>query len=445
MNPPFERIDLTDVTLPPTGDRHRRLVIVVRADPVVCGHSGEARNLAEAAMARGFEEVRIITWPIDRLRETGLPLKPLDRIAPYGPGITVERPEPVGDYKVPDGRYGAGIVGRLVELFSDGVPTLCLSLYLVPHTTLVTEAIEATRRAGIEPNVTTVAEAVGSDITNVVRGCVSEGRIGAAVALLGSYLASDHVVAVSAYTKELIVAAASEVDAIAGTRFREQCERRIDISYPAIATEEIERRADALRPTTLAARDLPDRGYLLSLCRLSPAKGIDDLIAAHEMSAASHLDLVIAGRGPDADRLAGLAARSTASGRIVFLDDVDDDEKLGLMAGCAAYVLPSKPRTEFVETFGISLVEAMLSGAPTVITTPTGGIPEAVGDAAVSVEPGDVGALADALDDAVVALMGEGTAARIEAARCQGRTFDRTVVLSRLLDGLPLAGQPIAA
>ncbi len=31
----------------------RRLVIVVRADPVICGHSGEARNLAEVALTRG--------------------------------------------------------------------------------------------------------------------------------------------------------------------------------------------------------------------------------------------------------------------------------------------------------------------------------------------------------------------------------------------------------
>ena len=30
----------------------RRLVIVVRADPVICGHSGEARNLAEVALTR---------------------------------------------------------------------------------------------------------------------------------------------------------------------------------------------------------------------------------------------------------------------------------------------------------------------------------------------------------------------------------------------------------
>ena len=39
----------------------------------------------------------------------GLPLKPLDRLQPYSPGITVERPEPVGDYRVPDGRLLAGL------------------------------------------------------------------------------------------------------------------------------------------------------------------------------------------------------------------------------------------------------------------------------------------------------------------------------------------------
>jgi hypothetical protein len=41
----------------------RRLVIVNRADPVICGHSVEGRNLAEAALERGFDEVRIVTWP----------------------------------------------------------------------------------------------------------------------------------------------------------------------------------------------------------------------------------------------------------------------------------------------------------------------------------------------------------------------------------------------
>ena len=122
---------------------------MARADPVICGHSGEARNLAEAALLRGFTEVKIITWPISRLIESGLPLKPLDGVSPYSPGIEVERPEPVGDYKVPDGRYLAGLTGRLVELFTDGVPTVCMSLYLSPHTLAVVDAVRAAEGTGL--------------------------------------------------------------------------------------------------------------------------------------------------------------------------------------------------------------------------------------------------------------------------------------------------------
>ena len=93
----------------PTEPDARRLVIVVRADPVICGHSGEARCLAETALERGFTEVRIVTWPLAALETAGLPLKPLAHVQPYSPGIIVERPEPVGDYRVPDGRGLAGV------------------------------------------------------------------------------------------------------------------------------------------------------------------------------------------------------------------------------------------------------------------------------------------------------------------------------------------------
>ena len=43
--------------------------------------------------------MRIITWPIDLLQQSGLPLKPLDRVLPSRDGIIVERPAPVGDYR----------------------------------------------------------------------------------------------------------------------------------------------------------------------------------------------------------------------------------------------------------------------------------------------------------------------------------------------------------
>src|SRR5690349_21020019 len=150
----------------------RRLVIVVRADPVICGHSGEARNLAEMALTRGFTDVRLLTWPIPTLQAAGLPLKPLDRLLPYSPGITVERPEPVGDYRVPDGRHMAGLTGRLVELLAEPVPTTCLSMYLAPHANIVMDAVTAADAAGLLTDVHTIAKAVGSDVTNVIRSCL---------------------------------------------------------------------------------------------------------------------------------------------------------------------------------------------------------------------------------------------------------------------------------
>ncbi|WP_353816259.1 glycosyltransferase [Agromyces sp. SYSU T00266] len=412
-----------------------RLVIVNRADPVICGHSVEGRNLAEAALQRGFDEVRIVTWPIDRLEAAGLPLKPLDRMLPYSPGIIVERPEPVGDYKVPDGRYLAGITGRLVELFTDGVPTVCLSLYLSPHTVAVTDAVRAAWSTGLPVNVTTIAEAVGSDVTNVVRSCVEEGRFGAAAHILSSYLAQDHCVAVSEYTRELIVAAASEIDAFHGTRFAEQCRDRIRISYPAIDTSQYLDLDPAIVRGVLAARGLEPDGYVLFLSRLTEAKGVDDLIAGFERTAAhDRLKLVIVGRGPAAEKFRARAAASAVADRIVFLDDVDDAEKPYLMAGCATYVLPSKPRPEFVETFGIALAEQMLAGGGTVITTDTGGIGEAVGEHAIIVPVDDPDAIAEAIDRAL-ALTPEERALRADRARAYALQFDRGAVFERLFDG----------
>ena len=412
-----------------------RLVIVNRADPVICGHSVEGRNLAEAALERGFDEVRIVTWPIERLQATGLPLKPLDRMLPYSDRIIVERPEPIGDYKVPDGRYLAGITGRLVELFTDGVPTVCLSLYLSPHTVAVTDAVRAAWSTGLPVNVTTIAEAVGSDVTNVVRSCVEQGRFGAAAHILSSYLAQDHCVAVSEYTRDLIIAAASEIDAFHGTRFAEQCRERIRISYPAIDTSQYLDLDPALVDGVLAARGLERDGYVFFLSRLTRAKGVDDLIAGFERTPANQrLRLVIAGRGPEAEELRALAAASPLADRIVFLDDVDDAEKPYLMAGCAAYVLPSKPRPEFVETFGIALAEQMLAGGGAVITTDTGGIGEAVGDHAFIVPVDDPDAIAAAIDTAL-ALTPEERTARAERARAHALQFDRGVVFERLCAG----------
>lgn len=413
----------------------RRLVLVVRADPVICGHSGEARNLAEAALRRGFDDVRIVTWPLDVLQRAGLPLKPLDGVLPYSDGITVERPGPVGDYKVPDGRWLAGLTGRLVELFTDGVPTVAMSLYLSPHATAVADAVRIARSTGLPVDVVTVAEAVGSDVTNVVRACVEEDRFGAAAQVLASYLDHDVCLAVSRYTRDMIVGEARAIDAKHGTRFAAQCEERVQVSYPAIDVGAYLARDDVLTDDVLAARGLTRGGYVLYLSRLAHAKGVDDLIEAYAASrAAWSVELVVAGNGPQAEALHALAAATVVAGRIRFLHDVDDDEKAHLMAGARAFALPSKSMPEFTETFGIALVESMLSGGGPVITTDVGGIGEAVGYTALIVPPADPPALAAALDRAVLGMSDVERESMAAQALDHARQFDRMPVLDAILE-----------
>lgn len=434
-----DHLDATSPGLPPLEsdappkNPTRRLVIVVRADPVICGHSGEARNLAEAALTRGFDDVRIVTWPIDALQASGLPMKPLDSVLPYSTGITVERPEPVGDYKVPDGRHLAGIVGRLVELFTEGVPTTAMSLYLTPHDTAVAQAAQIARATGMCAPLTTIAEAVGSDITNVVRTAVDEGRFGAAAQVLSTYLGNDVCVAVSEYTKELIVRAATDVDERWGTAFAARCEQRVRVSYPAIDSSayidldptETERR--------LAERGLERDGYVMFLSRLSRAKGVDDLINGFAVSAArTRTKLVICGTGPEARDLRALALSTPNPEQIVFFDDVDDAEKPHLLAGSSAYVLASKPRPEFVETFGIALAEKMLAGGGPIITCATGGIPEAVGPNARIVPPGHPNAIANALAEVILGLSSGERTRWGHSARRYAMQFDRANVFDRL-------------
>jgi glycosyltransferase involved in cell wall biosynthesis len=419
-----------------------RLVLVVRADPVICGHSVEARNLAEVALTRGFTDVRIVTWPLDLLTRSGLPLKPLDGVLPYSEGISVERPEPVGDYKIPDARFLAGLTGRLVELFTDGIPTLCMSLYLSPHTTAVAEALRVARSTGLPVAVSTIAEAVGSDVTNVVRSCVAQAQFGAAAQVLSAYLDSDLPVAVSDYTRNLVIASAEEIDAGHGTNFAERCRQRTAISYPAINTDAYLRVRPQQMVARLAARGLEVNGYVLYLSRLAHAKGVDDLITGFARSlACRNLTLVIAGNGPQAEQLRAQARSSPAADRIIFFDDVDDDEKPYLMAGCALFVLPSKPRPEFVETFGIALVEKMLAGGGPVITTETGGISEAVGNTAFFVPASSPAAITDALNLAL-SLPEKQRRAMAGRARAYALQFDRTAVFDRLLARLPRSREP---
>jgi glycosyltransferase involved in cell wall biosynthesis len=303
-------------------------------------------------------------------------------------------------------------------------------MYLAPHANVVVDAVAAARAAGLDPEVHTIAKAVGSDITNVVRSCLRDGTFGAAVVTLATYLAHDEVVAVSEYTREEIVHAAETVDRNCGTRFAAQCRSRVTVSYPPIDTSAYLDLSPAAVDAALAARGLERNGYVLFLSRVTRAKGVLDLVEAYAASRArERVRLVVAGTGA---ALAETRELARGDDRVVFLSDVDDDEKPLLMRGCAAYALPTKPEPDFVETFGIALTEKLLAGGGPVITTLTGGTGEAVDDTAVIVEAGDVPGLAGALDRAVLEMPEEERRSLERRGREHAMAFDRVRVFDDL-------------
>ena len=137
-----------------------------------------------------------------------------------------------------------------------------------------------------------------------------------------------------------------------------------------------------------------DAGVVGFAGRLIPGKGADDAIAAVAQALRrAPLRLLIAGDGPDRERLAGLARRLNIADRVEFLGMLQDVGQLWRRCDIAIF-----PSNEFIESFGMVALEAMACGKP-LVATRNGAAPELVCDRETGtiVTPGDVGALADAL------------------------------------------------
>jgi len=114
-------------------------------------------------------------------------------------------------------------------------------------------------------------------------------------------------------------------------------------------------------PAPLAFRCDEYGDFILSVNRLDRAKRIDLLIEA--AAQVPDVRVVIAGDGPDRERLEGLA-----NGRVEFVGRVSDDELTDLYARCrAVYYAPIN------EDYGLVPYEAFLSDKPVITTTDAGG------------------------------------------------------------------------
>jgi glycosyltransferase involved in cell wall biosynthesis len=129
--------------------------------------------------------------------------------------------------------------------------------------------------------------------------------------------------------------------------------------------------------------------FVLFVGENDPRKGLDTLLAASAelQSEGAVMPVVVAGISTAQSRSILKDARCP----VHALGHIDDATLAALYRACTVFAYPSR-----YEGFGLPVLEAMSYGAP-VVASAAGGIPEAGGDAALYVPPGDVTALAAAL------------------------------------------------
>lgn len=100
---------------------------------------------------------------------------------------------------------------------------------------------------------------------------------------------------------------------------------------------------------------------------------------------------LVGGKGWLYEETQALVAELKLENKVRFLGRVSDFELVTLYSQADVFVFPS-----FFEGFGVPPLEAMACGVP-VITSNTSALPEVVGDAALLIDPHDIGAIANAI------------------------------------------------
>jgi glycosyltransferase involved in cell wall biosynthesis len=128
---------------------------------------------------------------------------------------------------------------------------------------------------------------------------------------------------------------------------------------------------------------------------LEPRKNILALLKAFDKARKSLTDdckLVLAGgKGWYYDEVFALVKELGLESCVIFTGYVPAEDLPALYSAADVFVYPS-----LYEGFGLPPLEAMACGAP-VITSNTSSLPEVVGDAGITVDPNDTGALADSI------------------------------------------------
>ncbi|GAC1352962.1 MAG: hypothetical protein NVSMB1_21290 [Polyangiales bacterium] len=186
------------------------------------------------------------------------------------------------------------------------------------------------------------------------------------------YRRAAHVIAISEETKRDLLRLL-KVDAT-----------RISVVYNGIDLTRWQPRDGALDPHNVCARLNLTRPFVLYVGGNEWRKNVDHMLAAiAALPDSIDVDLVWAGvlTPREVEEVRTTANRKGVGSRLHLIGFVADDDLRALYQTALAHILVSR-----VEGFGLTLVEAMASGAP-VIATAGSSLAEVVGDAALLVDP----------------------------------------------------------
>jgi len=169
------------------------------------------------------------------------------------------------------------------------------------------------------------------------------------------------------------------------TRFYGTSARKIDIVYPGVEAPVVVNETSAV----LEKYGLPER-YFLFIGTLQPRKNIANIARAYahyREQVETPADFVFAGGKGwlfDEAWTAGIEG-------VHLTGYIDAEDKGALMTGAIGLVFPT-----LFEGFGFPVIEAMHVGTP-VITSTSSSLQELAGEAAICVDPNNIGAIASAM------------------------------------------------
>lgn len=137
-----------------------------------------------------------------------------------------------------------------------------------------------------------------------------------------------------------------------------------------------------------------NREGVLFVGRLVDRKGVDVALSALQMLRGKGIDesLTVCGDGPERERLEQKSRHLGVSKEVNFIGWTGRERLAELYSRSKVVIIPSRK-----EPFGIVALEAIASGCP-VVASDVGGLPEAVGECGVLVEPDQPEALAEGIE-----------------------------------------------